>query len=298
MCAVMPASCSATQFMVPVVFDCDNAIGLPACDVDDALALLYLLARPEIDLLAVTTCFGNASLPRVTRATRRLLAYVGRSDLPLFPGAAASGTVTLTAGARHLVELTKRRPGQVTLVATGPLTNLAAALALDPGFLGRLRRVLCLGGTLHSARLGWRAINEVNFGADSAAAAAVLAAADCPVIVFPTTSCLDARIDRTDLDRLAHLGPVFRRVLARWLLCCRLGRGLNHFVAWDVLPAVWLTHPELFVTRRATVSLGPGARLMAAKGDRHELVLGLRDPAAFKRVFLDTLGTVCRCVEC
>ena len=57
----------------PVIVDCDNALGVPGCDVDDGLALLFLLAQPAFVLRGVSTCFGNAPLPLVLRATRRLL---------------------------------------------------------------------------------------------------------------------------------------------------------------------------------------------------------------------------------
>jgi purine nucleosidase len=275
---------------LPVVHDCDNALGVPFSDVDDGLALLHLLgAGPGIELLAVTTCFGNAPRRLVDRATRRLLDRAGRPGFPLHAGADGPGTAP-TAAARRLVELAAARPGRVAIAATGPLTNLAAAAALDPGFLARVGRIVCLGGTLGAARLGWRSINEVNFGADPAAAAAVLAA-PCPVAVVPTTSCLEARFGAADLARLDGLGLPVRRAVARWLACCRVGRGLDHFVLWDALAVVLLTRPDLLLTRRATVRLGPGARLALAEGDggagRHEVVIGPRDAASFKRAFLD-----------
>ncbi len=181
----------------------------------------------------------------------------------------------------------------MTIAATGPLTNIAAAATLDPGFLARVGRIVCLGGTLGQARLGWRAINEVNFGADPAAAAAVLAA-PCLVTVVPTTSCLEARFGAADLERLEGLGLPVRRAVARWLACCRLGRGLDHFVLWDALAVVLLTRPDLLAIRRGNVRLGPGARLALTEESvgvgRHEVVLGLRDAALFKRVFLDGIA--------
>ena len=66
-----------------VILDCDNALGLPGRDVDDALALLFLLRQPDVQLRAVTTCFGNAPLDGVLRVTRRLLPLLERPLLPL-----------------------------------------------------------------------------------------------------------------------------------------------------------------------------------------------------------------------
>ena len=137
----------------PVTLDCDNAMGLPARDVDDGLALLFLLAQPEVALRGVTICFGNASLPAVLRATRQLLDLAEVAGLHLQAGAAGPGT-TPGAAARFLAEATAREPGRITILATGPLSNLAAAAALDLGFLDRCGRIICLGGTLGRPWLG------------------------------------------------------------------------------------------------------------------------------------------------
>jgi inosine-uridine nucleoside N-ribohydrolase len=75
----------------PVILDCDNALGVPAADVDDGLALLFLLKQEDIALRGVTTCFGNAGLPAVMRATRRLFARFGLHALPLHAGASRAG---------------------------------------------------------------------------------------------------------------------------------------------------------------------------------------------------------------
>lgn len=271
-----------------IIHDCDNALGLFGSDVDDGLALLYLLARQDLSLAALTTCFGNASLPRVTNITAKLLAYMGRADLPLFAGARRAEDRS-TDAARFLVEAAAEHPGRITLVATGPLTNLAAAAAHDSRFFSRLDRVICLGGNLFPARLGWRPVNELNFGADEQAARRVLRA-DCPVVVVPATSCLPVTFGRADLPRLAGLGAVFRRILARWLHCCRIARGLDHFVLWDILPVMFLTNPELFLSQPAGLELGPDARLRSGAGDRHRLVTGVRDAAAVKEAWFAAIG--------
>lgn len=209
----------------PVIVDCDNALGVPACDVDDGLALLFLQAQREVVLRGVTTCFGNAPLSLVLRATRRLLRGHG---VAVLPGASQAGASPSDA-AHFLLEATWREPGQVAILALGPLTNLAAATRLDPGFLGRCAAVIALGGTVGPApRLGWRRLRELNFAADPAAAALLLARRDVPVTVVPTTSCLGLRIGAEDI---AGLDGALQRSLRQWLACMRIGRGLEHFVA-------------------------------------------------------------------
>lgn len=72
---------------LPLIFDCDNTMGVPNHDVDDGLALLYVLGCPEVDLLGVTCSFGNSTQDTVYRNTRRLLQEWGRGDIPVFRGA-------------------------------------------------------------------------------------------------------------------------------------------------------------------------------------------------------------------
>ncbi|RZA29015.1 MAG: nucleoside hydrolase [Proteobacteria bacterium] len=270
-----------------VIFDCDNAMGLPARDVDDGLALLFLLSQPGITLQGITTCFGNAPLPAVLAATQRLIDFAGIPGMPLLAGASGRGTAP-TEAAHFLVEATAREPGRIVILACGPLTNLAAAAALDPGFFGRCARIICMGGTVGQPRLGWRRLREINFAADPDAARQVLATRECLVHVVPATSCLDLKVGAADL---AQLNPVLRRVLWRWLVCCWLGRGLDHFVAWDLLAVLTLTHSELVEARNSTVALGKGGVLSLTPDGHHALVLGLRDAEAVRALLLNAWTT-------
>ena len=266
----------------PVILDCDNALGLPGGDVDDALALLFLQRQPRIALRGVTTCFGNAPLGGVLRATRRLLPLLGRPDLPVLPGAARPGPVA-TEAARYLVEATVAEPGRVTILAIGPASNLAAAAALDPGFLARCASVICLGGSLGPARLGWRRLRELNFAADPDAAAGLLAQRHCPVTLVPASSCVDLRLGAADLPAL-H--PALREGVRRWLLLCRLGRGIRTMVAWDMVAALVLTHADLLRSAAATVTMRGRGLVEAAAGGPHRLVLGLADAEAARCMML------------
>ena len=99
----------------------------------------------------------------------------------------------------------------------------------------------------------------------STAARQVLVTRDCPVLVVPASSCVGLKIGAADL---APLPSVLRRVLWRWLACCRLGRGLGHFVGWAVLPALALTRPELLEMQEATGELGEAGVLSARRATR------------------------------
>lgn len=233
--------------MESILFDCDNTLGIRHREIDDGLALIYLLGCADIELHGITTTFGNGTLPEVLAQTRKLLDRLGRSDIPLVAGAAGRRQAP-TEAARFLAENAARRPGELTLLATGPLGNLHAAKQLDPDFYSNLKRIVCMGGTHQPLQVGWRRIAELNFSADPQAAHNVLHAS-CPVTVMSAELCLQASFSWWDLRRIGHLSPWLRTVMRNWLVSFGLYCGVPRFYLWDLVPAVFLTHPELFDRR-------------------------------------------------
>jgi purine nucleosidase len=153
----------------PYLIDCDTGI-------DDALALLYTCASPEIDLVAVTCVAGNVAARQVAENTRAVLELAGRGDVevalgrevplvrgleiaPETHGPRGLGYAELPPAARPLSErhavdvildAAQRHDGELTLVTLGPLTNLAMAVLRAPDLPGRVRWVL-MGGSYRSA---------------------------------------------------------------------------------------------------------------------------------------------------
>ena len=114
--------------MKHVIYDFDNTIGVRFSDVDDGLALLYLLSQSEaVELLGVTTTYGNSREETVYKSTLRQLQDLGREDIPVRRGGDAPGVYESDA-ADFPVTMVDRHPGEVTLLATGSLTNLGGAV--------------------------------------------------------------------------------------------------------------------------------------------------------------------------
>lgn len=150
---------------VPLILDVDTG-------VDDALAILYALASAEVSLVAATTVMGNVDVEQTTENTLGVLDLCGRTDVEVARGAGrplvrdhtafpvvhgerglgraelppASRPPSERDAARLLVEIARERPGQVLLVATGPLTNVALALAQEPELPTLLRGFAIMGG--------------------------------------------------------------------------------------------------------------------------------------------------------
>ncbi|HEV8562652.1 MAG TPA: nucleoside hydrolase [Actinophytocola sp.] len=203
--------------------------------VDDAFAIALACASPEVDLLAVTTVFGNAALDTTTRNALRLLALCGRDDVPVARGAdrplvhpqvheaelvhgndGLSGRAhTLPDSGRSPVEsdavglmaaLLRDAPEPVTIVPIGPLTNIAALLAAYPSLRSRIARLVIMGGALSGGNT--TAVAEFNLWSDPEAARRVLVEERLPTLLVPTDLTFRCRVDRAWLDRLSAAGPL------------------------------------------------------------------------------------------
>jgi inosine-uridine nucleoside N-ribohydrolase len=230
--------------MMRVLYDCDNTMGLPWREIDDGLALLYLLGRPDVDLIGVTTTFGNGSIDAVYPQTARMLRDLGREDIPVFWGAGAREQAP-TEAARFLAETVAAAPGEITLLATGPLGNLHAAAQLDPAFFRNLKQIACMGGYLHPLRIGWRNLPELNLSADPEASYSILNT-PCPVTLMNAHVCLQAPFGGRELRRARFWSRALRRVVRNWLVTFGLYCGVSVFYLWDLLPAIYVSEPDLF----------------------------------------------------
>ena len=142
--------------------------------IDDAMALFYAISDPNIDLLALTTVFGNVTTMQASRNALFLLKTAGIDipvaqgllqprELPAFPpsalvhGSEGFGTlqvpkqtaqVIAEPAPEFLVRMARKHKGELVLSAIGPLTNVAAALDIDPEFCHNLKRIVVMGGSL------------------------------------------------------------------------------------------------------------------------------------------------------
>jgi purine nucleosidase len=227
-----------------IILDCDNTMGLPLKEVDDGLTLLYLLGRSELDILGITTTFGNGAIEEVYPQTQRLAQSLGLR-LPVWRGEGARHQDPNTPAARFLVDAVQQYPGEITLLATGPLGNLAAAAKLDPDFFAHVREVVTMGGYIQPMKLGYRNLAELNFSCNPEAACTVLHAPP-PITVMSGQACLDAPFTLRQINRIDYWPGRFKWLLRHWLVSFGLFCGVAEFYLWDLLPAVYLTDPDLF----------------------------------------------------
>jgi purine nucleosidase len=183
----------------PVIIDTD--IG---DDIDDAFALALALRSPELRILGVTTTFGDTELR--ARLLDRYLAAVGRSDIPVAAGPATKTNNVLTQatyalhgpekrhreGAEFLLDQIRRHPGQITLIAIGPLFTVQAAIERDPGTFRKVKRIVLMGGSIYrgyDGRAGEHRPTDAEWNINrNPAGAKALLAVGVPVYMMPLDS--------------------------------------------------------------------------------------------------------------
>ena len=193
-------------------------------DIDDAFALALVLRSPELHLLGIETAFGDTELR--ARLVDRYLAAVGRADIPVSAGVETKNShFTQAAYARQwpsrkhpdavafLLDQIRAHPGQITLIAIGPLVNIQAAIERDSATFRKLKRVVIMGGSVYR---GYDTKNgdkntppspEWNIFCDPAGAKALLASG-VPVFVMPLDST-QIRLENPSLGMVfAHGSPL------------------------------------------------------------------------------------------
>ena len=143
---VLAAACVMVRAVpppIPVWIDTDPAVGEPDRDVDDGLALLQAFRSPELEIRGVSVVFGNAELARGLPIARRLVRDYGPPRLRVFRGAAKAG-LTDTPASRALASALRGSP--LTILALGPMTNVATVLTQHPELAARVTRVIAVAG--------------------------------------------------------------------------------------------------------------------------------------------------------
>jgi inosine-uridine nucleoside N-ribohydrolase len=253
---------------IPFILDCDPGH-------DDALAMILGIARPELELLAVTTVGGNAPLAATTDNALRVLTLAGRTDIPVAAGAAGplmrplhvasdvhggSGlggadlpdpTVGVRPeGAIELLRATLERADRpVTIAAVGPLTNIALLLRTHPHLAERIASLRIMGGAVTEGNT--TASAEFNIWQDPEAARIVF---ECgrPITMMPLDVTHQALFTDADVERLLAVGTRPARIFADLLRF--FARFHRQRYGWDGSPihdAVTVGHlavPELVET--------------------------------------------------
>lgn len=259
----------------PIVLDTD--IGT---DVDDCLALAVVLASPEVELLGVTCVYGDVDLR--AQMVRKLLELHGRPDVPVRVGArepllglqpvywaghegqglVAPGEVRPSDG-EHAVDFLSHtvheRPGQVYVLAIGPLTNIALALMKEPALAGQLAGITIMGGAIRCAGRFDLPYSEHNIRCDPEAAHVVFRSG-APIVQVPLDVTTRVQITSRGVERIRSGGTPFHTAVADQVAAYPpfQARGYTHL--HDPLAAAIVIAPELVELTNLHIDVELGGR--------------------------------------
>jgi len=286
--AEKPAS---IHFLTPILVDTD--IGT---DIDDAFALALAMRSPELELLGVTTVSGD------TAARARLVAKIlwesgfqftpvaaGRPGKPLpkeqtrWADGFASPQMQNESAVDLLRSQIQQRPGKITLVAIGPLTNVAALITQDPATARKLNRIVLMGGSIaHGYGRSLAPAAEYNIAADPKAAQTVFASG-IPILMVPL-----------DVTAMLDLAPESRhRVFTHLTTLTNTLTILYHLwnnetpVLFDAMAVAMLIDPSLCEARQSAVEVDDRGFTRVVPGKPPNSTVALRtDPRRFLDLYL------------
>ncbi|MDH3666825.1 MAG: nucleoside hydrolase [Paracoccaceae bacterium] len=301
--------------MIKLIIDTDPG-------VDDAMAILYAAAHPKLELIGLTSVFGNVPVATATR-NALWLAELARLGIPVAEGAAVPLEQPLRphpdfvhgiegfghlppvtpsqqpdprSAAQFLSETCAASPGEVTICAIGPLSNLAAALALDPAIVRNAAQVVVMGGALETpGNVNEHA--EANIWNDPDAAAKVFAA-DWPVTLVGLDITEVVHCGPDDFARVARNAPVIGGFLNDavqfYFDFHRARHDIDGCHMHDPTAVITLTDPGLFEYREAPVQVtldGETAGRTSFGGDcpAARVAMGVEAQSVLAE-FLDTIG--------
>jgi purine nucleosidase len=261
-----------------IILDCDPG-------VDDALAIAFAHGHADIDLVGITTVAGNVGLDKTTNNALAVTEFVGASLVPVTPGRPAPllrpaldaarvhgdtglGGAVLPPPSRaaeeghaidYIISALAAAPGEITLVATGPLTNIALAVLREPRLTGWVKDFVIMGGS--SGRGNVTPAAEYNMWADPEAAAIVFSAG-WTVRMIGLDVTLQALATAPVRSRMSDLGPLGTRLLLPALAEYHDSAGSDPAVH-DVCAVVSVAEPAVFGYTPAVVRVETGSPLTA-----------------------------------
>lgn len=277
-----------------MILDTDPGNGVPGADVDDALAIGLALRSPEVELEAITVVAGNVSAARGVQGALQVLEAAGAGHVPVHPGAARPLVQDPTAwrarldarrdepsarrhwggvpvpdpglvadpspAARVLVDRVNERPGEITVLAIGPLTNIATAMVVDPEWSQKIKQLVVMGGAFDVPNV----LHELNAAYDPEATHVVLNSG-APLLIVPLDVTLRTFMRLGDVDRLDAAGTPLATYLGRvarpWITWLAERFGEDGCALHDPLALAAVLDPRVIGTRTARVDVELRGRL-------------------------------------
>jgi len=241
------------QSPTAVWIDTDPSVAPGGHEVDDGLALIQAFHSPELLVRGVSVAFGNAALKEAMPIAEQIIERIGTKDLPIYPGAARADQLgTETPASRALASALQKEA--LTILALGPVTNIATVLRQHPELESRIIRIVAVAGRrpeqhFMTGATGSKPFKDLNFELDPKAFQ-VLLDSMIPITLAPWELSSQIWINASDLQQLmSHSSDLewLYRAAVDWLNLWKERFGVSGFNPFDTL-AVGIVTSRRFMT--------------------------------------------------
>ncbi len=240
---------------LPIWIDTDPACGQSATnDVDDCWALMMALRSPELDLRGISTTFGNTKGKTALQVARQVIGHLGgAARTPIYEGSHSSGSPEWKSTQASEAIASVLRQEKLTIIAQGPLTNIATVIVNHPDVVRNVERIVMVAGKrpgnlFHPGEQWWFHFRDFNIRKDTPAAKIVLNSG-IPLILTPFELATKVTIMRSDLDKLGsgdEAAHWLRQASQSWMSFWEDRLHKQGFYPFDALAVGYVTMPDLF----------------------------------------------------
>jgi inosine-uridine nucleoside N-ribohydrolase len=250
---------SSNASKLPIWIDTDPACGQSATsDVDDCWALMLALRSPELNIRGISTTFGNTKGETALEVARQVIRHLGGASQsnrtpPIYQGSHSSGSPEWKSTQASAAIAAALRQEKLTIIAQGPLTNVATVIVNYPDLVKNIDRIVMVAGKrpgnlFHPGQQWWFHFRDFNIRKDTPAAKIVLDSG-IPLILAPFELATKVTIMRSDLNKLAsgdEAAQWLRQVSQPWMSFWEDNLHKQGFHPFDALAVGYVTMPDLF----------------------------------------------------